>query len=86
MGSREERLDCGFISKGKLVGLVDGLDEDYELTKRIRGDSEVLGRSSRIWQGRLGTGSVHVKLQMSVRHLLARRVDSWIFRCGGTGR
>lgn len=69
MGSREEQLDCGFILKGKLVGLADGLDEDYELTNRVRGDSEVLGGSSHIWQGRLGTRSVRVKQQMSVRHL-----------------
>lgn len=28
-GSREEWLDFGFILKVKLVGLADGLDEDY---------------------------------------------------------
>lgn len=51
---------------------------------RVEGDSKIFGPSNHIWQGRLGTGSIRVKLEMSVRHFMARRVGSWIFRCGGS--
>lgn len=33
MGRREKCLDSGFILKVKVVGLIDGLDENYKRTE-----------------------------------------------------
>lgn len=42
---------------------------------RVKGDSKIFGPSNRIWQGRLGTRSIRVKLEMSVQHLHGE--ESW---------
>lgn len=77
MGRREGRSASTFILRVRLVGLEDGLDEDREGMEGSGRLQAVLpeqqggwrGKSKRVWQGRLGTASVCVKLEKFDRRL-----------------